>query len=101
MSRRDKAAIWMPLYVRDWEDKTAYLDCEQDGAYGRLIRHYWRDGATPADDDSELAVIVRMPKPKWLKIRSKIAPYFTIRDGKWFHERVEEELARAAELIKR
>jgi uncharacterized protein YdaU (DUF1376 family) len=90
----------MPLYVTDWDRKTTHLDCEQDGAYGRLVRNYWNNGAPP-DDDADLARIVRMPLARWRKIRAKIAPFFVIKDGRWLHERVEEELATAEDIIRK
>lgn len=92
--------IWMPLYVGDWERKTKHLDCEQDGAYGRLIRHYWVNGPLP-DDDASLARIVGMDRSRWRKTRGAVAPFFQIKEGKWFHERVEEELERAKEIIEK
>lgn len=96
MSKEAKPDAWMPLYIGDWDGDTANLDCEQDGAYGRLVRHYWRKGAPP-DDDHQLARIVRMQLARWRKIRPAVAPYFTITDGLWRHGRVERELANWAE----
>ncbi len=96
----DKTAdvrAWMPLYVRDWDAKTAFLTCEEDGAYGRLVRFYWYNGRL-ADDDAQLARIVRMPLPRWRKVRASIAPFFIIKDGLWLHGRVEEELCKARTL---
>lgn len=100
MSKPAKSDIWMPLYVSDWDDKTSHLDCEQDGAYGRLVRNYWKNGP-PIDDDAVLARIVRMDRARWRKVRSAVAPFFVIRDGRWFHERVEEELERARAIIEK
>lgn len=95
-----KADAWMPLYVSDWDDKTRHLDCEQDGAYGRLVRHYWKNGA-PLDDDAQLARIVGMDRARWRKIRPTIAPFFKISGGRWLHERVEEELERARQIVEK
>ena len=100
MSSASKPSVWMPLYVGDWDADTAHLDCEQDGAYGRLIRHYWKNGA-PVDDDAMLARIVRMERARWRRVRPAIAPFFEIRDGRWFHKRVEAELQRALQIIER
>ena len=88
-----KPDAWMPLYVGDWDGDTGHLDCEQDGAYGRLIRWYWRKGPLP-DDDAALARIIRMELKRWRKIRPIIAAFFVIVDGVWTHKRVDAELER-------
>lgn len=88
-----KPDAWMPLYVGDWDGDTGHLDCEQDGAYGRLIRWYWRKGPLP-DDDAALARIIRMDLKRWRKIRPVIAAFFVIADGEWRHKRVDAELVR-------
>jgi uncharacterized protein YdaU (DUF1376 family) len=93
-----KADIWMPLYIDDWDGKTKHLDCEQDGAYGRLVRQYWRVGPLP-DDDAQLARIVGMERARWRKHRSVIAAFFEIREGRWHHSRVDEEMERARAII--
>jgi uncharacterized protein YdaU (DUF1376 family) len=91
--REDKPDAWMPLYVGDWDSDTRHLDCEQDGAYGRLVRHYWRNGPLP-DDDAMLARIVGMELKRWRKVRTVLAPFFVIEGGQWRHHRVEAELAK-------
>lgn len=96
MSKPDKPDAWMPLYIGDWDGDTGHLDCEQDGAYGRLVRWYWRNGP-PKDDDAVLARIIRMDVKRWRKIRPIIAEYFDIEGGVWCHGRVEKELIRWAE----
>lgn len=83
---------WFPLYVSKWNSKTTHLTCEQDGAYGRLVRFYWQNGAPP-DNDETLARIIGEPIAKWRKLRPVLAPFFVIANGLWRHETVEEELA--------
>lgn len=96
MTKDAKPDAWMPLYIGDWEGDTGHLDCEQDGAYGRLVRWYWRNGP-PKDNDAALARIIRMPLGRWRKIRGVIAEYFTVADGVWRHGRVDKELVRWGE----
>lgn len=93
MSAPEKPNAWMPLYIGDWDSDTRHLDCEQDGAYGRLVRHYWRNGPLP-DDDAQLARIVGMALARWRKVRPTLAAFFTVSDGRWSHKRVDAELAR-------
>lgn len=90
---KDKPDAWMPLYTGDWDGDTAHLSCEEDGAYGRLIRTYWRKGP-PADDDLTLSRIVRMDLRAWRKLRPTIESFFQVADGVWRHKRVDAELIR-------
>ena len=87
--------VWMPIYVGDWDADTRDLSCEEDGAYWRLIRHYWRRGAPP-DADRKLATIVGVPLSRWVKMRPALIQFFELRDGVWFHKRVEHEIAEAS-----
>lgn len=100
MSKDDKPDAWMPLYIGDWDGDTGHLDCEQDGAYGRLIRWYWRNGPLP-DDDLALSRVIRMPIARWRKVRPVIAAFFRISDGVWRHKRADEERERWADKRRR
>lgn len=93
MTSDAKPDAWMPLYTGDWDSDTRHLDCEQDGAYGRLVRHYWRNGPLP-DDDAQLARIVGMALARWRKVRPVLAAFFTVTEGRWSHKRVDAELER-------
>jgi len=92
-----KPDTWMPLYVAEWDADTAHLDCEQDGAYGRMIRWYWRHGPLP-DDDNMIARIIRMDVRRWQKLRLVLAPFFTIERGSWRNKRCDQERERAAKI---
>jgi uncharacterized protein YdaU (DUF1376 family) len=91
---------WMPLFIEKYETATKRLSLAEDGAYMRLIRDYWVNGPPP-DDDADLARILRVDRREWLKIRPRIAHFFEIRDGQWFHDTVERELSRAREIIEK
>lgn len=93
MTKKAKADVWMPLYVAEWDLSTGHLTNEQDGAYGRLVRWYWRNGAPLPDDDEALASIVRVDVKTWRKgLRPKLAPFFVVGDGVWRHTRVDATL---------
>jgi uncharacterized protein YdaU (DUF1376 family) len=96
----EKPDAWMPLFGADWDADTRHLDCEQDGAYGRLVRYYWRAGPLP-DDDAQLARIVGMPLARWRRLRPVIAAFFSMRDGQWRHKRIDREWAKAVEKRRR
>jgi uncharacterized protein YdaU (DUF1376 family) len=91
MKREIKLDAWMPLYVGDWDAGTRHLTCEQDGAYGRLVRWYWCNGPLP-DDGKVLAQIVGMSPHKWRANEKILCGFFSKKDGKLFHDRVEREL---------
>ena len=91
MSKNAKPDAWMPLYIGDWDGDTGHLTCEQDGAYGRLVRHYWRNGPL-ADDDRSLACIVRKDLAGWRRLRPVLVTFFTVEDGVWRHKRVDAEV---------
>lgn len=100
MTKDAKPDAWMPLYIGDWDSGTRHLDCEQDGAYGRLVRHYWKNGPLP-DDDAQLARIVGMDGKRWKKTRPVLAAFFVVGDGIWRHNRVDAELVRWADKRRR
>lgn len=85
---------WMPLYVADYKAKTAHLNASQHGAYLLLIMHYWAAGGLP-EDDEQLARVACMSPSEWKRNRPIIAAFF--HDG-WKHDRVADELAKAADL---
>lgn len=86
---------WMPLYIGDYLRKTMRLTAEQHGAYLLLIMDYWQNGPAP-DNDVVLSQIARLTPDAWSNARSILAQYFDVRDGHWFHNRLEEELAEAS-----
>lgn len=89
---------WFPFYVGDYIKDTARLTTEAHGAYLLLMLDYWTKG-TPPDNDEVLATITRLPVKTWTtKIRPLLRGFFTVQDGMWHHGRIEEELARAAEV---
>jgi uncharacterized protein YdaU (DUF1376 family) len=101
MSAHGRPDSFMPLYVGDWDGDTGHLDCEQDGAYGRIVRWYWRNGP-PADDDAALARIVRMDLARWSRVvRPVVVAFFEVRDGHLHHARVEAELRKAERRYER
>jgi uncharacterized protein YdaU (DUF1376 family) len=88
---------WFPFYVGDYVRDTARLNTEAHGAYLLLMMDYWVNGAPP-DDDEILANITKLPIKIWIKHRRVLSGYFEVADGKWHHQRIEMEIAKAAEI---
>lgn len=88
---------WMPLHIDTYLADTGYLTAAEHGAYMLLIMTYWRDGGLP-DDERLIARIARMSKEEWAESRDVLASFF--KDG-WRHSRIDEELAKADEIIEK
>lgn len=88
---------WMPLDIGDYLEDTGHLTTVQHGAYMLLIMEYWKRGGLP-DDDRKLAAFARMTPDQWAEHRDTLADFFM---PGWKHKRIEEELARAAEIIEK
>lgn len=87
----------MPLYIADYLADTSHLDAAESGAYLHLIMHYWQKGCLP-NDEQLLCRIARMRPEQWTAARPIISEFF--HDG-WKHTRIEEELAKSAEVSER
>lgn len=94
---------YMPLCVGDYLSDTQGLTTEQHGAYFLLILHYWSTGQAIEDDDETLASITRLSNERWnvrsTGVRTKLQRFFQIKDGYWFHNRIERELEKARKLV--
>lgn len=88
---------WMPLHIENYLSDTGHLTAAEHGAYMLLIMTYWRDGRLP-DDERLIARIARLSKDQWAESRDIIAALF--KDG-WKHKRIDEELAKADEIIEK
>jgi uncharacterized protein YdaU (DUF1376 family) len=88
-------SIWMPMYWREFLATTQHLTCEEKGAYGQLIAHYWLRGGPLPDDDERLALMVGLTRRKWRKMRAVIAVFFQIKTGLWHHKNLEGLIAEA------
>jgi uncharacterized protein YdaU (DUF1376 family) len=86
---------WMPLYVSDYLADTTHLSAVEHGAYMLLIIDYWQHRGLPGDS-KRMARICRMTVEEWLEIRDEIALLF---GPDWTHKRIDEELAKADELV--
>lgn len=86
------AVPFMPLYIADYMADTAHLTTVEHGAYLLLIMTYWQRGEALPDDDKKLARIVGLQGRNWKRVRAELEPFFTFRDSKWVHQRIERQL---------
>jgi len=84
---------WMPLYVGDYLADTMHLSTEEDGAYFRLIMHYWKNGGAIENDQKTLKNITGISSKKL----TNVLRFFEEKDGFLYHKRIDEELAKARE----
>lgn len=94
MAKKEKADIWMPIYIGDYLADTAMLSTEQHGAYLLMLMAYWKNGPLP-DDDEILANITRLPVDRWMKTRGLLLGYFSVIDGFLINRRADEEKTKA------
>jgi len=83
----------MRLYWGDYHKRTRHLKLEQHGAYFLLIGEAWQLGGTLPDDDAKLAAWALCTPEEWASMKPVVMEFFALRRGKWWHDRVREELA--------
>lgn len=88
---KDKADVWMPLYIGDYLADTTRLTTEQHGAYLLLMMDYWRNGPPP-NDDGTLAQITRLAPAAWKKHKAAVLRFFTDVGGLLHQKRINQEL---------
>lgn len=86
---------WMPLHIDAYLGDTGHLSALEHGAYLLLIMHYWKHGCLPADERL-IARHAKLTPEQWAESRDILAALFM--DG-WRHKRIDEELAKADEII--
>ncbi len=90
-----KAPDWMPFNVGDYLKKTDHLTVAEHGAYLLLIFRYWQKG-TIGTDEKLIQRYSHLTAEQWIESRDVLAALF---DEGWTHQRIDAELAKAAEII--
>jgi uncharacterized protein YdaU (DUF1376 family) len=88
---------YMPFYLSDYLSDTMHLSTLENGAYLLLIIAYWQTGGALPDNDEYLAVVTRLSKKRFQKIKQTLKNFFQIKDSFWFHNRIEKELEKFRE----
>lgn len=88
--------IWFPFYLDDYDSDTSHLSFEEHGAYLALLRHYYRTG-NPLDAIASVLhrVCRAFAGTEKAAIDRMLERFFTLRDGKYHHKRVDLEIAKA------
>lgn len=90
---------WFSFFIKPYVSDTLRLTTEGHGAYLLLMLDYYQSGEPPPDDDFILAAITKLPMEAWERHRKVLARFFDIREGHWFHERIETEIAEASRRV--
>jgi uncharacterized protein YdaU (DUF1376 family) len=95
---KDKADIWMPVYIGDYFADTMHLTAEQHGAYLLLLFTYWKRRKPLPNDNAFLSNAARLSTDAWSIHRAVLEEFFDTSSGNaWVHHRVEQELEKAGE----
>lgn len=95
---KDKADIWMPVFIGDYLSDTLHLTTEQHGAYLLLLFAYWKRRKPLPNDDAYLANVTKLSLDAWSNARAVLEEFFEISSSNaWVHARVEKELNDAVE----
>jgi uncharacterized protein YdaU (DUF1376 family) len=86
---------WFALNVGEYLKDTMRLTRDAHGAYFLLILDYYGTAKPCPDDDFILAALTKSTEAEWKQIRKMLAPFFDIREGYWYHRRIERELREA------
>jgi uncharacterized protein YdaU (DUF1376 family) len=86
---------WMPIYWGDYFGDTRHLSTLEHGAYLILIGMYWRRGSALPADDKWLATACGMSRQLWPSVKKQVLAFFELRDGSYFHKRIEKEIVKA------
>ena len=86
----------MQFYIADYLADTQGLTTIEHGAYLLLIMNYYQTGKSLVDNDHVLAQFCRTSVQKWLRMKPTLKNFFSIRDGRWYHKRIEEDFDEVA-----
>jgi uncharacterized protein YdaU (DUF1376 family) len=89
---------WFGFNIKDFIANTTRLNTEAKGAYLMLLLDYYQNEQGPPDSAKVLATITGLALDAWLEHSVVILPLFEIRDGRLWHARCEDEIAKGQKL---
>lgn len=92
--------IYYKHYIGDYQTKTGHLSLAQDGAYRRLMDHYYStEKPLPANSDSLYRICGALEKKEREAVDFVSKAFFTENAGQLHHQRIDEEVSIAQEKI--
>jgi uncharacterized protein YdaU (DUF1376 family) len=88
---------WFAFHTADYVKDTMRLTTEGHGAYLLLMLDYYATGAPCPDDDYVLAAVTKLTEERWKQVRKALQPLFDVREGHWYHSRIEREMRSACD----
>lgn len=91
---------FLPLFVGDFLASTGEWSGEQQGLYLVLLAHQWAVGSLPTEID-KLIRLTRWERRAFVKAWEVVGEKFTVTDGRYFNQRLEEHRQHAVEIAGR
>lgn len=95
------ALPYMPFYPSDYFADAHHLTTVEHGAYFLLITSYWMRGEALPDDDRKLAKLTKLSPDEWSAVREELCEFFLIEDGLWKHKRIDADLEKVTEKVRK
>lgn len=89
---KEMERAYMPLYIGRYFRKTRRFRDRHHGAYLMILMTLWEEGGSLPHDLEELRGLACSDPRTWPATWAKIAPFFTIKDGRVSHHFVTELL---------
>lgn len=85
------AAPSMPMFWDAYLADTTHLSLEEHGALCLLLGAMWRRNGSVPNDDRDLARILGVSKPRWKKLKARLAPLLLIDEASISQKRLKKE----------
>lgn len=93
--------IYYKHYIGDYQRHTGHLSLAQDGAYRRMMDHYYStEEPLPADSATLYRICGAMEKQERAAVDFVVRTFFIESNGRLHHQRIDEEIAIAQEKIR-
>ena len=95
------AHYWFAFDIGAYEDSTAHLSMLQDGAYNRLIRHYYKTSRPiPLDEQQIVRISGAHSAEEIAAVSCVLNEFFDKKSDGWHNKRADEELLKAQKISK-
>ncbi|PWE48467.1 hypothetical protein DEM26_18130 [Thioclava sp. NG1] len=91
----------MPIYWDAYLADTTHLSTEEHGAYLLLLAAMWRRNGVIPDDDQDNARITGLSRAKWRRVKERLAPLLTIRNGEITQKKLQKTMQNTLKIIQK